>query len=219
MLVSVGCRWVQGRRLQGDPQCCPQFLRIAGPADSVISLRSCSATSTGSSDDDPFPFFFTAPLIDTGMNPEPLRHETISTVLEDYYSGLRLAQVPSTIQPERTEEAGAIDALRRPALESRAEYVRGLQDAWRSPPALTTPRTGGPHRLTPSNSERPLSLFEPPSTRDAAQPDLGSDTDAFYRKRDLDLQNAWRTPIGRTDPSRVGEVEAQATSPQWRHGA
>jgi hypothetical protein len=102
------------------------------------------------------------------------------------------------------------DDIRRPALEARAEYVRDLQTAWKRP-ADPIARTYEPHRP-----------FAPRSARDAAQPDMGGrppkDMEEFYRKRDLALSEAWKTPIGRMVPQTAltaagpsGFVEATAS--------
>jgi hypothetical protein len=110
--------------------------------------------------------------------------------------------------------------IRRPALEARAAYVRDLQTAWRRPATQVTPdpirRTYEPKRAIGPRSAKPQL-----APRDGAQPDLGGrpeDMEEFYRKRDLALSEAWKTPTGRmtpqtarTAPGPAGFIEATAS--------
>jgi hypothetical protein len=103
-----------------------------------------------------------------------------------------------------------LDDIRRPSLEARADYVRRLQDAWRSPATTLLPlpetRTGLP-RANERHSVRDVTPAEHQARRDKA-----------YQSYCTELSNAWRSPAGQVRPQPAltavgpsGFVEATAS--------
>jgi hypothetical protein len=110
---------------------------------------------------------------------------------------------PDSNEDDRSRDSRALADVRAPAIEARARWVRGLQDAWKKPaPSLATPspqlthdRSLGPHG--PAIRDAVAGKPEPP------------DKEAMYAQRCRDLENAWRSPAG-AGPGKVG------AGPSWK---
>jgi hypothetical protein len=101
--------------------------------------------------------------------------------------------------------------IRKPALQAYTEYVRRLQDNWRHPPRPATQVIPDPIARTYG----PQVPIEPRSTTDGAPPSLQA-TEDIQAKRDAiwnsyrdSLSNAWKSPVGRLDPSRAAPIERE----------
>jgi hypothetical protein len=103
-------------------------------------------------------------------------------------------------EDERAGDSRSLADIRRPAIESRARWVRGLQDAWKTPAPIAAPSPKLTHGLPTSSHGRPIrdvtaagpgkAATLPPNEADDPQ----ARRDAAWAEYSNSLSQAWKNP-------------------------